>query len=376
MKPKFGTLEKKLSVIKKNNLLRNLQDSNVEKQFIKQNGRKLLNFSSNDYLGIKSSKMKHTQFQSSSRLVSGNDTSFSVLEKKLAKHKSQEQSIIFPTGYMANLGMITSIATKHDTIFSDELNHASIVEACKLSGSKIKIFKHNDIGDLERKVQKTKGKKILITEGIFSMDGDWSKLNEICQVSEKYGMITVLDDAHGDFVLGKDGKGTANFFDVEKKIDLYVSSLSKGLGSFGGYVCGKKKLIDLCINTSKTFIYTSALPSSINQYSLERFNSKREAYREELWGKINLFHKRLEEIELHTTSTSQIIPVIIGNEKKAMEFSKFLRINGIFAQAIRYPTVKKDQARIRISITGWLSNKEIEYSVQILEKAKRKFNLK
>ena len=376
MKPKFGTLEKKLSGIKKNNLLRNLQDSHVEKQFIKQDGRKLLNFSSNDYLGIKSGKIKHTQFQSSSRLVSGNDTSFSLLEKKLAKHKSQEQAIIFPTGYMANLGMITSIATKHDTIFSDELNHASIVEACKLSGSKIKIFKHNNIGDLERKVQKTKGKKILITEGVFSMDGDWSKLNEICQVSEKHGMITVLDDAHGDFVLGKDGKGTANFFDVEKKIDLYVSSLSKGLGSFGGYVCGRKKLIDLCINTSKTFIYTSALPSSINQYSLNRFNSKREIYREKLWGKINLFHKRLEEIELHTTSTSQIIPVIIGNEKKAMEFSKFLRINGIFAQAIRYPTVKKDQARIRISITGWLSNKEIEYSIQILEKAKRKFNLK
>ena len=376
MKPKFGTLEKKLSGIKKNNLLRNLQDSHVEKQFIKQNGRKLLNFSSNDYLGIKSGKMRHAQFQSSSRLVSGNDTSFSLLEKKLAKHKSQEQAIIFPTGYMANLGMITSIATKHDTIFSDELNHASIVEACKLSGSKIKIFKHNDIGDLERKVQKTKGKKILITEGVFSMDGDWSKLNEICQVSEKHGMITVLDDAHGDFVLGKDGKGTANFFDVEKKIDLYVSSLSKGLGSFGGYVCGKKKLIDLCINTSKTFIYTSALPSSINQYSLNRFNSKREIYREKLWEKINLFHKRLEEIELHTTSTSQIIPIIIGNEKKAMEFSKFLRINGIFAQAIRYPTVKKDQARIRISITGWLSNKEIEYSIQILEKAKRKFNLK
>lgn len=376
MKPKFGTLEKKLSGIKKNNLLRNLQDSHVEKQFIKQDGRKLLNFSSNDYLGIKSGKIKHTQFQSSSRLVSGNDTSFSLLEKKLARHKSQEQAIIFPTGYMANLGMITSIATKHDTIFSDELNHASIVEACKLSGSKIKIFKHNDIGDLERKVQKTKGKKILITEGVFSMDGDWSKLNEICQVSEKHGMITVLDDAHGDFVLGKDGKGTANFFDVEKKIDLYVSSLSKGLGSFGGYVCGKKKLIDLCINTSKTFIYTSALPSSINQYSLNRFNSKREIYREKLWEKINLFHKRLEEIELHTTSTSQIIPVIIGNEKKAMEFSKFLRINGIFAQAIRYPTVKKDQARIRISITGWLSNKEIEYSIQILEKAKRKFNLK
>ena len=161
MKPKFGTLEKKLSGIKKNNLLRNLQDSNVEKQFIKLDGKKLLNFSSNDYLGMKPGKLKHIQFQSSSRLVSGNDTSFSKLEKKLAKHKSQEKSIIFPTGYMANLGLISSIATKQDTIFSDELNHASIVEACKLSGSKIKIFKHNDMSDLEKKVQKTDRKSVV-----------------------------------------------------------------------------------------------------------------------------------------------------------------------------------------------------------------------
>jgi glycine C-acetyltransferase len=169
------------------------------------------------YLGMNSGKIKHTQFQSSSRLVSGNDTSFSILEKKLAKHKSQEKSIIFPTGYMANLGIISSIANKQDTIFSDELNHASIVEACKLSGSKIKIFKHNDIEDLERKIQKTKGKKLLITEGIFSMDGDWSRLDEISEISEKHGIITILDDAHGDFVLGKDGKGTAKFFKCRKK---------------------------------------------------------------------------------------------------------------------------------------------------------------
>ena len=208
------------------------------------------------------------------------------------------------------------------------------------------------------------------------MDGDWSRLDEISQISEKHGIITILDDAHGDFVLGKDGKGTANFFNVEKKIDLYISSLSKGLGSFGGYVCGKKNLIDLCINTSKTFIYTSALPASINQYSLERFNSNRETYRKELWKKINLFHKRLEEVQLQTTSTSQIIPIIIGDEKKAMDFSKFLKSKGIFAQAIRYPTVKKDQARIRISITGWLSDKEIEYSIGVLEKARIKFKLK
>ena len=376
MKPKFGVFEKKLSGIKKKDLLRTLQDSKVEKQYIFQNGNKLLNFSSNDYLGLKPKEVKYAQFQSSSRLVSGNDISFSVLEKKLSKHKSQEKTIIFPTGYMANIGTISSITDKESTIFSDELNHASIVEACKLSGAKIKIFKHNDMDDLEKEIRKTNGKKLVVTEGIFSMDGDWSQLDQISELSEKYGVITILDDAHGDFVLGKDGKGTSNFFNVEKKIDLYISSLSKGLGSFGGYTSGRKNLIDLCINTSKTFIYTSALPASINQYSLQRLESDRETNRRKLWRKINLFHKRLDEIELSTTSTSQIIPIIIGKEKTALEFSKFLKKNKIFAQAIRYPTVKKGEARIRISITGWLSEEEIEYSIQVLEKAKKKFNLK
>ena len=375
MKPNFGTLERKLSEIKKNNLLRTLQDSKIERQYIKIRKKKLLNFSSNDYLGIKPSRIKYSQFQSSSRLVSGNDQSFTTLEKKLSRHKSQEKTIIYPTGYMANLGVISALAKKHDTIFSDELNHASIVESCKLSGSKIKIFKHNDMDDLEKQIKKVKGRKFLVTEGVFSMDGDWSKLNEIIEIAEKKGLITILDDAHGDFVLGKDGKGTGEFFNVQKRIDVYISSLSKGLGSFGGYASGKKDLIDLCINTSKTFIYTSALPSSINHYSLKRFNSNREAYRKRLWKKINQFHHRLNEIGFSTTSTSQIIPIIIGNEKKVVEFSRFLMSKGIFAQAIRYPTVKKNQARIRISISGWLSEKEIELSIQVLEKAKRKFNL-
>ena len=375
MKPKFGTLERKLSEIKKNNLLRTLQDSRIEKQYIKINKKKLLNFSSNDYLGIKPSKIKYSQFQSSSRLVSGNDESFTTLEKKLSEHKSQEKTIVYPTGYMANLGVVSALAEKQDTIFSDELNHASIVEACKLSGSKIKIFKHNDMDDLGKKIKKVKGKKFLVTEGIFSMDGDWSKLNEITEIAEKKGLITILDDAHGDFVLGKDGRGTGEFFNVQKRIDVYISSLSKGLGSFGGYASGRKDLIDLCINTSKTFIYTSALPSSINQYSLKRFNSNREMYRKGLWKKINQFHNRLNEIGFSTTSTSQIIPIIIGNEKKVVEFSRFLMTKGIFAQAIRYPTVKKNQARIRISISGWLSEKEIELAIQVLEKAKRKFKL-
>ena len=375
MKHRFGSLEKKLKAIKKNNLLRRLDDTTVEKQHIIVNKKKLLNFSSNDYLGIKPSKMNYVQFQSSSRLVSGNDQSFSVLEKKLSKHKSQEKTIIYPTGYMANIGVISALAGKQDTIFSDELNHASIVEACKLSGSKIKIFKHNDMHDLESKIKRIKGKKFLVTEGIFSMDGDWSKLDEMSEISEKNGIVTILDDAHGDFVFGNDGKGMGDFFNVQKKIDVYISSLSKGLGSFGGYASGRKNLIDLCVNTSKSFIYTSALPASINQYSLQRFNSNREVYRKKLWNKINQFHHRLDEIGFKTTSTSQIIPIIIGKEKDAVKFSKFLISNGIFAQAIRYPTVKKNHARIRVSISAWLSEKEIEHSIEVLEKAKKKFHL-
>ena len=156
---------------------------------------------------------------------------------------------------------------------------------------------------------------------------------------------------------------------------MYISSLSKGLGSFGGYASGRKDLIDMCINTSKTFIYTSALPVSINYYSLERFTSNREKYRKNLWKKINQFHHRLNEIGFSTKSTSQIIPIIVGDENKTVAFSKFLMSQGIFAQAIRYPTVRHKQARIRISISGWLSEKEIELTIQVLEKAKRKFNL-
>ena len=375
MNHKFEFVNNRINKLKKDNLYRELQHTRVKKQCIHTKNKKLLNLSSNDYLGLDIGNLNFKQFQSSSRSVTGNDRKFLELEKKLSKHKSQEKTLIYPTGYMANLGALTAIIERHDTVFSDELNHASIIEACKLSSAKIKIYKHNDMADLESKIKKTKGRKFIISEGIFSMDGDSAKIKEITEISSKFDIITILDDAHGDFVFGKDGKGTANHSGASKKIDLYISSLSKGLGSFGGYVSSKKSIIELCINRSKSFIYTSALPSPIIEFTLKRFNSNREPRRKKLWNNINLFHKGLKQIGYETRSSSQIVPIIIGDEKTTLEFGKYLVKNGIFAQPIRYPTVKKKSARIRFSVTAWHTTKQLNETLSVLEKCRYKFKI-
>ena len=320
-------------------------------------------------------QISNKQLQSSSRLVAGNDVSFKILEEKLAHHKSQASSLIFPTGYMANLGSIATLAQKGDLILSDELNHASIIEACKLSEAKITIYRHNDISDLEKKITQKASRKFIVTEGVFSMDGDYANLKEISGIAIKSNAVLVLDDAHGDFVLGSDGKGTGQHFGVEKKIDLYVSSLSKGLGVFGGYVASEKEVIELLINKSKSFIYTSALPSFLVDLVLKRFISNREKQRKKLWKNIHFMHHGLKSLGYETSSSSQIIPIIIGNEKTAVDFGKYLFENGIFAQPIRYPTVKMNTARVRISITAWLEKDHLERSLGVLERAGRKFRI-
>ncbi len=373
LKHKLNFIDLELARIKENNLHRKLQYGKAQGAHITIKGKKLINLSSNDYLGIPITKIQTNQLQSSSRLVSGNDESYKKLESVLAKHKSQQNSLIYPTGYMANLGSISAIASKGDLILSDELNHASIIESCKLSGAKISIYKHNDMDDLEKKIKKQGKNKFVITEGVFSMDGDVSSLKEITEISQKSNAITIVDDAHGDFVIGKEGKGTPEYFNVAKKIDLYISSLSKGLGSFGGYVASQNNVIDLCINKSKSFIYTSALPSFLVQHSIKRIESDRETQKKKLENNVEKLARGLRTIGYEIKSNTQIIPIILGSEKLAMDFGKFLSANGIFAQPIRYPTVPKNQARLRISVTAWLTNSDIEKSLKIFEKAYRKF---
>ena len=352
-----------------------MYSSTITGPYIIINSKTLINLSSNDYLGLSRPKISKQQNQSSSRLIAGNDNSFKILEEKLAKHKSQKNSLIFPTGYMANLGVISSLIEKNDLVLSDKLNHASLIEACKLSNAKLSIFTHNDINDLTNKIKTKAKRKFIITEGVFSMDGDFSNLKEISEISKKNNAIVILDDAHGDFVMGTDGKGTANHFGVSKKIDVYISSLSKGLGSFGGYVASKKNIIELCINKSKPFIYTSALPGILIHDATKRFESKRERNRKKLWKNIKKFSNGLKKLGFNVNSDSQIFPIIIGKEKTTIEFGDYLFKNGIFAQPIRYPTVSRNHARIRISITARLADEHIEKSLSVLENAKNKFKL-
>ena len=365
-----------LKKIKEKNLYRNLRYGKAQGSQITIKGKKLINLCSNDYLGIKSTSIKDSQFQSSSRLVSGNDESYKLLEETLAKHKSQQRCLVYPTGYMANLGSISTVAKKGDLILSDELNHVSIIESCKLSDAKVSIYKHNDMEDLRKKIRQKGKNKFVITEGIFSMDGDYSLLKQMTEISEEKDAITIVDDAHGDFAVGNDGKGTPDYLNVSKKIDLYISSLSKGLGSFGGYVASQKNVIDLCINRSKSFIYTSALPSIFVEHALRRIKDKTRKKQQKILEKnTETLTKGLKNIGYEISSNTHIIPIMIGDEKKTLEFGEFMFSKGVFAQPIRYPTVPKKKARLRVSVTAWLTRSQIEEVLDNFERAYKKFDL-
>ena len=260
-----------------------------------------------------------------------------------------------------------------DLILSDELNHSSIIESCKLSGARVLVYRHNDMCDLQEKIKTDGRNKIVITEGVFSMDGDFSSLREITEISEKEDAITIVDDAHGDFVVGRDGRGTPEHLNVAKKIDLYISSLSKGLGSFGGYVASQNNVIDLCINRSRPFIYTSALPSFLIEHSMRRFESNRVEQKKRLEENTRHLSSGLVQIGYKMDSPTHIMPIVIGDERETVRYGDFLFDKGIFVQPIRYPTVPRNQARLRISVTAWLSHKDIEETLGVFEEAYLKF---
>ena len=375
MKHKFSFINTRLHKIRRTHLYRKLVSNRVSGPHIIIRGKRLINLSSNDYLGLGSTKISIMQAQSSSRLVAGNDRLFDNLEKKLARHKSQESALIFPTGYMANLGIVSILPQKDDLILSDELNHASIIDSCKLSQARKIIYKHNTMKDLEEKLKKRSSHKFVITEGIFSMNGDFARLLEISELCQKYDALLILDDAHGDFVVGHDGQGSADHLGISNKVDVYTSSLSKALGAFGGYIASKRQIIDLAVNTSRPFIYTSALPNFIVKSALEKFSSNREEKRKKLWKNVEHFRRGLESIGYLIRSESQIMPIIIGNEKRTLEFGKYLFDNGVFAQPIRYPTVSLGSARIRISVTALLTKDIISKTFDVFEKAGKKFGI-
>lgn len=371
LESKFSFAKNELADIKKAGLYRKMTSGKIKGPHITINGVRLLNFCSNDYLGIRPRKISATQMQSSSRLLSGDDSAHRALENKLAKLKSAQASLLYPTGYMANIGMLGSVAGPGDLILSDQLNHASIIQAARLSGATISIYRHNDTADLERKLNVRARRKFVVTEGIFSMDGDYANLAEISGASTRYDAILMLDDAHGDFVAGG-GRGTAHY--LKAGVDIHTSSLSKALGSFGGYAASRLDIIDLCINKSKSFIFTSALPSALAEHALSRLENDLRPRRSKLAQNVQHMAKGIRQIQ-PSCSVTHIMPVMIGDEGMAVRAAKFLYRNGIFAQAIRYPTVPKRQARIRLSVTAWLSKKQIDYALAVLERMITKFGI-
>jgi glycine C-acetyltransferase len=386
---KYDHINDQLHEYRQKNIYREPLTSEIKGNTFYLGNKKVINLCSNDYLGLSQnntvlSKIRDSLIQvspCSSRLVSGNNINIIKLERILAIHRSSENALVYPTGYMANLGVITAISSSEHTIFSDSLNHSSIIDACRLAKSNnIMIFEHNNPDHLDRLLKNSKAKKIIVTEGIFSMDGDMARLDLLTELAKKHDSILIVDDAHSDFVFGNFGNygGIPEHFGVENDVDIHISSLSKGLGCFGGYVASSNLIRDLLINKSRQFIYTSAIPEHLCVAAITAVSilKKNKNIQKKFFIRIKWFINQLNQLGFNIgTTSSHIIPIIIGDEKVTFNFSKELFKKGIFIQAIRYPTVSLGKARLRISLNMSIQQSHLNYVIYCLDKLGKKYNL-
>lgn len=389
MASKYDHINDQLYEYREKNIYREPLTSEIKGNTFYLGNKKVINLCSNDYLGLSQnntvlSKIRDSLIQvspCSSRLVSGNNINIIKLERILAIHRSSENALVYPTGYMANLGVITAISSSEHTIFSDSLNHSSIIDACRLAKSNnIMIFEHNNPDHLEKLLKNSKAKKIIVTEGIFSMDGDMARLDLLSELAKKHDSILIVDDAHSDFVFGNFGNygGIPEHFGVENDVDIHISSLSKGLGCFGGYVASSNLIRDLLINKSRQFIYTSAIPEHLCVAAITAVSilKKNKNIQKKFFIRIKWFINQLNQLGFNIgTTSSHIIPIIIGDEKVTFNFSKELFKKGIFIQAIRYPTVSLGKARLRISLNMSIQQSHLNYVIYCLDKLGKKYNL-
>ena len=372
--------------IKKKNLHRKLIEieSSMSPE-ISIGKKKYIQFASNNYLGMttkrqvisRSSKIleKYGTGTGGSRLVTGTSDLHNKLESKIAKFKKTQDAIIFSSGYLANIGVISSIARKGDLIFSDELNHASLIDGARMSKANIIIYRHCDMTHLEDELKKIKSnvRKIIITDSVFSMDGDIAPLDEIVSLSKRYNCISMIDEAHATGVLGKDGSGASEMFGVQKNIDICMGTLSKAVGSVGGYVAGSKVFIDFLKNRARSFIFDTSLPASNLMTSIVAIENiqKSKKLREKLFFNINSITNFLKENNFeYVSSGTPIIPIIFGSEIKTLKISKFLFDNGIYIPAVRPPSVPKGSSRIRITLMSNHTLKHINKLKALLKKLK------
>jgi glycine C-acetyltransferase len=370
-------IKEEISKLKTENLYRRLRTVENQNGSLIVDKKKIINFNSNDYLGLSSNqaiiKNMIKEFdeisQCSSRLVGGNHLNIEKLEQVLSKHRKTESSLVYTTGYSAVQGVISTLSDRDTTIFSDELNHASIIDGCRLGNAKIKIFRHNDTEHLLELLGSVSGKKILVTEGVFSIEGDMSNLNSICNCAKEFGAFTIVDDAHGDFVFGKNGSGTPSELKVNNLVDIHISSLSKALGCFGGYVACNEMVRDYLINRSRQFIFTSALPTHLCNSALYAISiAKKGILQRRLFNNIRFLQNGLRTIGYDIgNSSSQIIPIHIGSENLAVKFADKLLQKGIFVHPMRFPTVKMGCAVLRLSLSASHTKAQLIYTLKELK---------
>ena len=349
---------------------------------VKRDDKEYLMMASNNYLGLTfdprviEGALKGAQHYGTgsggSRLVSGTFPLFTELENELAKFKNTEKALVFNTGYMANVGTISAIADKNTIIFSDALNHASIIDGCRLSRGAVKAYNHCDVEELKYLLKQVdrNARKLIVTDGVFSMDGDIAPLDKLYELSCDYNALLMVDDAHATGTIGN-GHGTAAYFNLEKEIDIQLGTLSKSLGSVGGYVAANSTIIDYLVNTSRSFIFSTALsPADIGAAlaALQVLETDASVLRR-LQENVNYMADQLISMGIDATNETPIFPILIGSNEDTLAVSDYLYEAGIIGTAIRPPTVPIGESRIRLTVTAAHNKEQIDYVCHTLHKA-------
>lgn len=345
------------------------------------NGREYLNLCSNSYLSlhvhpevIEAAKQAADEYGAgicSSRSVSGSIDLYEILEKEIAQYKGYKKGLIFSNGYMANIGIISTLTHEGDVIFSDELNHSSLIDSMRLSRAKKVIYKHRDVDDLEKKIQKEKGKgkRFIVTETVFSMDGDIAPLIDMYRLKERYELCIIVDDAHGTGVFGEKGTGVEELFSLWGAMDVHMATFGKSLGSFGAFVLSDEVMSDFLVNRARTFMYTTALPPPALGAARAALRLVRESpfFKDELWGNIEYVRRGLKAAGFNLQdSFGPIVPIIVGEDKAAVEMQEALLERGLFLQAIRPPTVPSGTSRLRFTIVRGLTKDDLDFTIGAL----------
>ena len=359
-------------------------------------GKHVINLASNNYLGLTTHpKLREAALKATRkygvgsgavRTIAGTMKIHMELEEKIARFKNVEACVVFQSGFAANAGTVSAVLGKEDFIISDQLNHASIIDGARLSRAKILVFNHKDLRHAEEQLASVKdqpGRKLLITDGVFSMDGDIGPLPGLCDLAEKYGAIMMVDDAHASGVLGRNGRGTIDHFHQHGRVDIQVGTLSKAIGALGGYVCGTRDLIDYLYHRARPFLFSTSHPPSVAATCIAAFDVlEQEPERiDKLWENTRFWKKELGllgfDIGGKTTPASEtpITPIIIGDGARTMEFSRELFKEGVLGTGIAFPTVPEGKARVRTIMTATHTREELQRALEVLKKVGKKMGI-